>query len=188
VNKPILCAIAAACITLAAVGAHAQRAVQDRTANEAITLFQHSCLPFAGMPAGLRDWAVRKNFVTVPAATAVAFLGGEPGQAYWASTPDVKMVLVSNDTGACRILMAHADKPNVDQALQDYFVSIGSPATKVYDKASPDGETHQSLFTAAFRDRTWLVSTTTHSKTDAPGEKPMLIILTTSRARGGPHP
>ena len=185
---PTLRAAAFASITLAAGAVHAQRAVQDPTAVEAITLFQHSCLPFAGMPAALRDWVARKNFVAVPSTTATALLGGEPGQAWWASTPDVKMVLVSNDTGACRILMAHGDKANVDQALQDYFVSIGSPATKVYDKASPDGETHQTLLTAAFRDRTWLVSTTTHSKDDAPGEKPMLIILTTSRARGGPHP
>jgi hypothetical protein len=167
-------------------GAHAQRAVQDPVAVQAVDLFQHTCLPFAGLPADLRAWAVSRNLPAVPTETAAPLMGG-PGQAFRATTPIARMVLISNDSGACRIIMEHADKANVDQALLDYFDSIGSPAAKVDERISPDSQTRQTLWMVSFRKRSWLISTTSHAQAAAPGQLPMLTILTTPQQQGGPR-
>jgi hypothetical protein len=166
----------------------AQRAVQDKTALQALALFQHTCLPYAGMAGDLRMLAASKQMVPVPAATAAAFLGGEPGMAFWANTPDVKMVLVSNDSGACRIIMDHGDKTNVEQALQDYFTSLGILPAEIDQKVSPDGKARQSLWLASFHERSWLISVTTHAHSEAPNGLPTLILLATSQKRVGPQP
>jgi hypothetical protein len=168
--------------------ASAQRVVQDPVAVEAVGLFQHSCMPFAGHARDLRAWVAAHHLVALAPAATQALLRGEPGKAFWASTPDGKMVLVSNDNGSCSIVLPAADKALVDTALQDFFDSLGSPAAQVDDKTSPDGKAHQTLWMVSVGKRSWLVSTTSHAPEDGSTVKPMLIIVATDQQRGGPRP
>jgi hypothetical protein len=167
--------------------ASAQRAVQDPVAVQAVGLFEHSCMPFAGLPRDLRSWVAAHHLPALAQGATQALLRGEAGQAYWASTPDGKMVLISNDNGSCSIVLAAADKAVVDTALQDYFGSLGTTAAQMDDKTSPDGKAHQTLWMVSVRKRSWLVSTTSHAPDDGSNVKPMLIIVATDHQRGGPH-
>ena len=144
-------------------------------------------MPFAGLPRDLRSWIAAHHLAAVGPAATQALLRGEPGEAFWASTSDGKMVLVSNDNGSCSIFLPAADKATVDTALQDYFNSLGSPAAQMDDKTSPDGKAHQTLWMVSVRNRSWLISTTSHAPDDNSGARPMLIIVATDHQRGGPH-
>jgi hypothetical protein len=168
--------------------AQAQRVVKDPAALQAVALFQRSCLPFAGMPRDLRSWAMGHNLPPVAPDSAEPLLGGEPGVAFYAKAPAVRMMLISNDTGACRVVMQEGDKANVDNALLDYFTSLGAAAAQTEQKASADGKVHQTMWIVNFRQRSWLVSTTTHVQDDSPGAKPLLVMIATNYDRGGPRP
>jgi hypothetical protein len=189
--KPVSALQAAAAVLALAISAGqaaAQRVVQDPVAVAAVGLFQNSCMPFAGHPRDLRGWVAAHHLPALSPGATQALLRGEPGKAFWASTPDGKMVLVSNDNGSCSVVLPAADKATVDTALQDYFGSLGTTAAQMDDKTSPDGKAHQTLWMVSLRNRSWLVSTTSHAPDDGSNVKPMLIMVATDHQRGGPHP
>jgi hypothetical protein len=81
-------------------------------------LFLQGCLPFAGKPAALREWAGQFGLPAVPEQARAAFLHGAPGQAFDASTTGTKLVLVSSDDGICSAVTDHATQPQVTEALE----------------------------------------------------------------------
>jgi hypothetical protein len=87
-------------------------------ADELAGLFLQGCLPFAGRPATLRDWAVKFGLPAVPEQARAAFLHGAPGQAFDASAAGAKLVLVSSDDGICSAVTDHATQAEVTQALE----------------------------------------------------------------------
>lgn len=76
------------------------------------------CLPFAGHPSALRDWAQRLRLPPVPEQARAAFLHGAPGQAFDASAAEVKLALLSSDDGICSAVTDHAMQPHVTEALE----------------------------------------------------------------------
>jgi hypothetical protein len=87
-------------------------------ADELAGLFFQGCLPFAGRPAALRDWAGQIGLPPVPEQARAAFLHGAPGQAFDASAAGTKLVLVSSDDGICSAVTDHATQAEVTQALE----------------------------------------------------------------------
>jgi hypothetical protein len=87
-------------------------------ADELVSLFMQGCLPFAGHPSALRDWARRFGLPPVPEQARAAFLHGAPGQAFDASAAEVKLALLSSDDGICSAVTDHAMQPQVTEALE----------------------------------------------------------------------
>ena len=88
-------------------------------------LFIQGCLPFAGHPSALRDWAQRIGLPQVPEQARAAFLHGAPGQAFDASAAGVKLVLLSSDDGICSAVTDHAAQPQVTEALESGLREAG---------------------------------------------------------------
>jgi hypothetical protein len=90
-----------------------------------VGLFIQGCMPFAGNPAALRDWAARTGVPAVPEQARVAFLHGAPGQVFDGSTPDGKLVLVSSDDGICSVATDMAVQKAAADALEAAFRQAG---------------------------------------------------------------
>lgn len=80
-----------------------------KAADEAAGLFTQSCVPFAGDRAGLRQWIVAHTLPALPAGGQAAFLHGQPGTAYDATSPGGKFVLIAGDDGSCSVIAQRAD-------------------------------------------------------------------------------
>lgn len=91
---------------------------QAAAADELAGLFLQGCLPFAGRPAALRDWARQTGLPPLPEQARTAFLHGAPGQAFDATAAGTKLVLVSSDDGICSAITDHAAQAEVIQALE----------------------------------------------------------------------
>jgi hypothetical protein len=81
-------------------------------------LFIQGCMPFAGNPSALREWAGKIGLPPVPEQARAIFLHGAPGQAFDASTTGTKLVLVSSDDGICSAVTDHATQLQVTDALE----------------------------------------------------------------------
>jgi hypothetical protein len=90
-----------------------------------IGLFIQGCMPFAGNPAALRDWAARTGVPPVPEQARVAFLHGAPGQAYDGTTAEGKLVLVSSDDGICSVTTDQVVQKDAADALEAAFRQAG---------------------------------------------------------------
>lgn len=99
------------------VGAPAAGA--QSVATELAALFLRGCVPFAGNPARLRDWAIGQRLAIVPEPARAMFLNGVPGLVFDASTPVGKFVLVSSDDGLCSCITQAAASVSVNTALED---------------------------------------------------------------------
>lgn len=142
-------------ICLGSEGALAQPAT---TANELATLFLRGCLPFAGNPARLRDWAMSQHLAIIPEPARSTFLNGAPGLVFDASTPVGKFVLISADDGLCSSVAASAQGGPVVTALEDGMRSAGLRFTLVAarnDAALPDLYFREYVATA--EPRVWRV-------------------------------
>ena len=151
-----------------------------RPALQAVGLFQHVCLPYAGLAGNLRAFAASKGLHQIPDSHATAFLLGHPGEVFNASTPDGQLALVSMDDGACVVAMPMGDRVGVNNALAGVFRTIQAVVTLVSDKASPDGKATQRLELVRLGNSAWHVSVTTHAHPEAPTAPPTLIIMATS--------
>ena len=87
-------------------------------AEELSGLFLQTCLPYAGQPDGLRQWATREKLPAVPDPARTAFLNGAPGQVFDASNSTGKFVLLSSDDGICAVVTDHAGDPEIALALE----------------------------------------------------------------------
>jgi hypothetical protein len=125
-------------------------AARAAAADELTGLFLQGCLPFAGRPAALRDWAGQTGLPQVPEQARAAFLHGAPGQAFDASAAGTKLVLVSSDDGICSAVTDHATQTEVTQALEAALKAADLKFRLVIE--------HDDANVAAIHDREYLVA------------------------------
>ncbi len=123
-------------------------------AEELTGLFLQGCLPFAGQPKALRDWAVQFGLPAVPEQARTAFLHGAPGQAFDASVAWTKLVLVSSDDGLCSAVTDHATQAEVTQALETALKAADLKFRLVIE--------HDDAKVGAIHDREYLVAKDKH--------------------------
>ena len=100
------CALAAL-----APGAHAADPAGADAAAQVVGLFMQSCVRFAGDVSGLRAWAAHATGMQVLSQQAQqAFLYGLPGEVFDASTKAGKLVLISENSGACSAMAEFAGR------------------------------------------------------------------------------
>jgi hypothetical protein len=168
-----LCACALAALALTA---RADDVAGSSAAAQVVGLFMQSCVRFAGDPSGLRAWAPKAGIQPLPTAGQQAFLYGLPGEVFDASTKQGKLVLISENSGACSAMAESASGAEVvnvlEQVLQMSHISF--TMTREDDDAK-EKDLHHREYTASQGARQWqmLVSTV---KGTAPGE----VMLTTS--------
>jgi hypothetical protein len=133
-------------------------------AEELSGLFLQSCLPYAGRPAALRQWATREKLPAVPDPARAAFLHGAPGQVFDASNGAGKFALLSSDDGICAIVTDRAGDREVAVALERALSDAGVRFRLVIernDKLNP--KLHHREYLAAKPPRAWrLLAATVH--------------------------
>ncbi len=145
-------------------------------ASQLVGLFMQSCVRFALDPNGVREWATHAGLKPLPPEGQQAFLYGLPGQVFDASTKDGKLVVISENSGACSALAESASGATVVTVLEHVMqVAHIDLAMTHEDDDKTEKVLHHCEYTAARDGRQWemLVSTV---KGNAPGE----VMLTTS--------
>jgi hypothetical protein len=155
-------------------------AVADPAATDAaaqvVGLFMQSCVRFAGDPAGLRAWAPKAGIQPLPAQGQQAFLYGLPGVVFDASTKSDKLVLISENEGACSTMSESASGPLVVKTLEQLMRQAHIDFTLTHEDDDQQEKTlHHREYNASQGNRHWemLISTVVGA---APGE----VMLTTS--------
>ena len=87
-------------------------------ADELVGLFMQGCLPFAGHPSALRDWAQRLGLPPVPEQARAGVPARRARPSIDASAAEVKLALLSSDDGICSAVTDHAMQPQVTEALE----------------------------------------------------------------------
>jgi hypothetical protein len=156
-------------------------AVPDPAAADAaaqvVGLFMQSCVRFAGDPDGLRAWAPKAGMQPLPAQGQQAFLYGLPGVVFDASTKSDKLVVISENEGACSAMSESASGPLVVKTLEQVMQQAHIDFTMTHEDDDQQEKTlHHREYTASQGTRHWemLISVV---KGAAPGE----VMLTTSR-------
>jgi hypothetical protein len=139
-------------------------------ADELVGLFMQGCLPFAGHPSALRDWARGFGLPPVPEQARAAFLHGAPGQAFDASAAGVKLALLSSDDGICSAVTDHAMQPQVTEALETSLREAGLTFRLVIERDDKQiSAIHQREYLAAKDRQGWRILAST-VKGDQGGE------------------
>jgi hypothetical protein len=140
-------------------------------AEELSALFLQTCLPYAGRPQALRQWAAREKLPVVPDPARAAFLNGAPGQVFDASNNVGKFALLSSDDGICAVVTDRAGDLDVAQALERGFAEAGIRFRLVIerdDKLNPKLH-HREYLAARPGYGAWrILAATVHG--DAPGQ------------------
>src|SRR5579863_5456591 len=173
-NPPAATPLAPGSITIAP--AAPDPAAADAAA-QVVGLFMQSCVRFAGDPDGLRAWAPKAGMQPLPTQGQQAFLYGLPGVVFDASTKSDKLVVISENEGACSAMSASASGPLVVQTLEQVMQQAHIDFTMTHEDDDQQEKTlHHREYTASQGARHWemLVSIV---KGAAPGE----VMLTTSR-------
>lgn len=133
-------------------------------AEELSGLFLQACLPYAGRPAALRQWAAREKLPEVPDPARAAFLNGAPGQVFDASDSAGKFALLSSDDGICAVVTDRAGDLEVARALERALGDAGIRFRLVIerdDRLNP--KLHHREYLAAGAQRAWrLLAATVH--------------------------
>jgi len=146
-------------------------------AAQVVGLFMQSCVRFAGDPDGLRAWAPKAGMQPLPAQGQQAFLYGLPGVVFDASTKSDKLVVISENEGACSAMSESASGPLVVKTLEQVMQQAHIDFTMTHEDDDQQEKTlHHREYTASQGTRHWemLISVV---KGAAPGE----VMLTTSR-------
>jgi hypothetical protein len=138
-------------------------------AEELSGLFLQTCLPYAGRPQSLRQWAAREKLPAVPDPARAAFLHGAPGQVFDASNSAGKFVLVSSDDGICAVVTDVAGDLETAQALERTLSDAGIKFRLVIerdDKLNP--KLHHREYLASRPPLAWrLLAATVHDNGQA---------------------
>jgi hypothetical protein len=140
------------------------------TAEELSGLFSQSCLPYAGQPAALRQWAGRANLPEVPDPARAAFLDGAPGKVFDASNAAGKFALLSSDDGICAVVTDKAGDRETARALEQALGHAGIKFRLVIerdDKLNP--RLHHREYLASGTGRAWRILAAT-VRDSAPGQ------------------
>jgi hypothetical protein len=146
-------------------------------AAQVVGLFMQSCVRFAGDPDGLRAWAPKAGMQPLPEQGQRAFLYGLPGVVFDASTKSDKLVVISENEGACSAMSESASGPLVVKTLEQVMQQAHIDFTMTHEDDDQQEKTlHHREYTASQGNRHWemLISVV---KGAAPGE----VMLTTSR-------
>jgi hypothetical protein len=169
-----------AVLSMSGIGpAAAQAVAANIDAEQTVGLFEQSCLRFAGDPAGLRAWILAHALPQVAGGQAAPFLESGTGEVFGASTPTVKLALVSKDDGACEVIAMTDDPPTVLQILLASLGNLGATTSHMTVRSKPDLSSTQYLFDAAQGARHWKISVTSKPHADAPKLAPELRLLAT---------
>jgi hypothetical protein len=143
---------------LVLLGLGAVRAQPVTPATELAGLFVQGCLPFAGSPANLRDWARGVPLPVLPEPARTAFLNGAPGVVFDASTGEGKFVLVSADDGLCSCVTDMAHDRAVRTALEDVLARAGLAFRMVIERDDRHAtDLHYREYFASRDGRTWRI-------------------------------
>jgi hypothetical protein len=127
-------------------------------AEELSGLFLQSCLPYAGDPAALRQWATALKLPDVPDPARAAFLGGASGKVFDASDPAGKFVLVSSDGGLCSVITDKAADQDVVQGLEHALTAAGVVFRLVAERNDPaNPKLHHREYLATRHGRSWRI-------------------------------
>ncbi len=138
-----------------------------------VGLFIQGCMPFAGHPAALRDWAGRTGLPAVPDQAAAAFLHGAPGRVFDGSTAEGKLVLVSSDDGLCSVATDLTVQQAATEALEAGLRQAGAAFRLAIDRDDAHvPEIHDREYLAAKDGRAWRILLATVK--DAKGGEAML--------------
>jgi hypothetical protein len=133
-------------------------AAQAGAPEELVGLFLQGCLPFAGKPAALRDWAQRSGLPPVPEQARAVFLHGAPGQAFDGSAAGTKLVLVSSDDGICSAVTDQATQQPVADALEAGLRQTGLTFRLVVERDDKQvSAIHDREYLAARDKRGWRI-------------------------------
>jgi hypothetical protein len=139
-------------------------------AEELSGLFLQSCLPYAGRPAALRQWAARAKLPEVPDPARAAFLDGAAGQVFDASNSAGKFALLSSDDGICAVVTDRSGDAETAQALERGLSGAGIRYRLVIerdDKLNP--KLHHREYLASSSGRAWrILAATVHGS--VPGQ------------------
>jgi hypothetical protein len=132
-------------------------------------LFLQTCLPYAGHPAALRQWAAQAMLPAVSDPGRAAFLHGAPGQVFDASNTAGKFALLSSDDGICAVVTDQAGDLDVASALERTLADAGIKYRLVIerdDKLNP--KLHHREYLASKPPRAWkLLAATVHDNGQA---------------------
>ncbi len=109
-------------------------------AEDLSALFLQSCMPYAGHPAALRQWAERMKLPEVPDPARAAFLSGAPGKVFDATSAVGKFAVLSSDDGICAVVTDRAGDSETAQSLERAFTEASVRFRLVIernDKANP---------------------------------------------------
>jgi hypothetical protein len=127
-------------------------------AEELSGLFVRGCLPFAGKPGSLRQWAARMNLPEVPDPARAAFLSGAPGKVFDASTPAEKLVLMSSDDGICAVITDRAPDRDSAKALETDLRAAGATFRLVIERDDQyNTKLHDREYLAAQKGHAWRI-------------------------------
>jgi hypothetical protein len=144
--------------------------VSTGPADELSALFLRSCLPYAGDPAALRQWAKSLKLPELSDPARAAFLAGAPGKVFDASNAAGKFALLSSDDGICAAVTDHAGDREIARGLERALTDAGVKFRLVIerdDKLNP--KLHHREYLAARRGQAWRILAAT-VRDDAPGQ------------------
>ena len=121
----------------APVGAVVDGGSADDPAAQAAGLFMQSCVRFAANTKGLRQWAAHRHLRRIQPPHDEAFLYGLPGMVFDATATagrPIKLVVVSEDSGSCSVVVEHAKGAAVLRRLDADLKAAG-----VVFKVTQDG-------------------------------------------------
>lgn len=168
-----VCACALASV---ATSARAADPASSDAATQIVGLFMQGCVRYAGDVAALRDWAVRAGMQPLPAPGQQAFLQGVPGEVFDASTKQDKLVLISDDAGACSSAVESASGPEVVNALEQAMQVSHIDFKMTHEEDDTQVKVlHHRTYAASAGDRQWGVLVSTVK--DAASGEVMLTVL-----------
>lgn len=127
-------------------------------ADELSGLFLQGCLPYAGDPAALRQFAAQLKLPEVPDPARAAFLGGAPGKVFDASDPAGKFVLVSSDDGLCSVVTDKAADQEIAQGLEHRLTEAGMRFRLVIERNDQlNPKLHHREYLATRLGRSWRI-------------------------------
>jgi hypothetical protein len=128
------------------------------TAEELSGLFLRGCLPYAGRPAALRQWAAREQLPEVPDPARAAFLHGAPGKVFDASNAAGKFALLSSDDGICAVVTDRADDRQTAQSLERMLRDDGLKFRLVIERNDKtNAKLHHREYLAAGHGGAWRI-------------------------------
>jgi len=133
-------------------------------------LFLQACLPNAGRPASLREWATRAKLPEVPDPARAKFLAGAPGKVFDASNATGKYALLSSDDGICAAVTDHAGDKEMAQGLERALIASGVKFRLVIERDDKlNSKLHHREYLAAREGKAWRILVATVRDT-APGQ------------------